>query len=205
DEVDRELFVNDRVPGDVEGHGRLPDAGPGGQDDEFGVLEAGGELVEVDKPGGNAANRARVLAAGALVDSRVRVLEGLVERRRVPRHALLGNFEDPALGRAQELFGRLRLVVGVAKDFGAGVNEVTGDRLIADDPGVILGVRGGRGRIPQLGQVDVAANVLELFELAQSLPQDDHVNGMTVVVDLLDRLEDLLVGVEVEVVGGFGV
>ena len=115
--------------------------------------------------------------------------------------AHLGDLEDLPLGVAEQFVGRLDLVVGVAEDFVAGVDQVADDRLLADDLGVVLDVGRRRGRVPQLGEVRVAADVLDVLLLPQPFGQRDQVDRVGLVVEGEDALEDFLVGVEVEVFG----
>ena len=76
------------------------------------------------------------------------------------------------------------------------------DRLLADDLGVILRVGGARGGVPQLGEVAVAADVLDELLLLEVVGERDGIDGHAVVdVELGGGLVDLLVGEDVEVVG----
>src|SRR5262249_338574 len=65
---------------------------------------------------------------------------------------------------------------------------------------IILRIRRRRRSVPQLAQVAVAPHVLDPGALLQRVGEDDHINGgAALVVDLRDRLEDLLMSVEVEI------
>ena len=75
-------------------------------------------------------------------------------------------------------------------------------RPVADDPGVVFGVGGGGGGVPQLRQISVAADVLDLAALLQLLGQQHHIDGLAaLVVKGDDCLMDFLMGVGVEILG----
>ena len=138
---------------------------------------------------------------GPGVDPLVGVVDRFLQRDVLAGDAQLGHFEDLPFGVAEQFVGRLGLVVGVAEDFVAGVDQVADDRLFADDLGVILDVGRRRGRFPQLGEIGIAADVLDVFLLPQPFGQRDQVDRVGFVVEGEDALVDLLVGVEVEVFG----
>ena len=61
--------------------------------------------------------------------------------------------------------GSIDLVVGVAEDFGRGVDQFANDRLLADDLGVPDGV--GRGR-HAFGDVEQERHAAEHLEIARA-------------------------------------
>src|SRR5262245_57368709 len=79
------------------------------------------------------------------------------------------------------------------------MNKVANDGLVADDAGVVLRLGGGGSRVPQLAQVRIAADIFDLLLLTEKLGQGHKIDGMTPIIESDDRLEDLLVGVLIEV------
>ena len=79
------------------------------------------------------------------------------------------------------------------------MDQVANDGLVADDLGVVLGIRGGRRSFPQFAEVAVAADVLDVLVRGQPLGEDDQVDRLTLVVEHTDAIVDLLMGVGVEV------
>src|SRR5437667_267256 len=67
-----------------------------------------------------------------LIDSVVSLAQRFFQRVGLAGDAHLGNVEDLALSRFQELVGGHDLIVGIAQDLGAGVNQMANDRLLAD-------------------------------------------------------------------------
>ena len=135
------------------------------------------------------------------VNSVVGLVEYLGESESLSSDALLGDVEDFSFGSFQELFGRHALVVGVTQDFGAGVDQTADKSLVADNLGIIFGVGGGRGGIPQLGQVVIAPHVIDLFLLLQIVGQGDQIDGFALIeVEGMDCLKDFLMVVGVKVV-----
>ena len=63
------------------------------------------------------------------------------------------------------------LVVGVAEDFGAGVDQRPQRGLLADDFGIVDGVGRVGDRLGDLGQIGRAADGLEIARLRQALDQ----------------------------------
>ena len=61
------------------------------------------------------------------------------------------------------------MIVGIAKYFGAGMDQKAYQRAIADDVGVIQRVGSRRGGVPQFGEIGVTADVLELFLFAKQI------------------------------------
>ena len=188
------------MAGNAQGEGCLPDARPGSDDDQLRVLQAGRLLIEVGEAGRQAADR-HVAALGAGVDAVVCLLQCLLQGVRLAGDAHLGDVQDLAFGRFQQLVGRLGLVVGVAEDLSAGVDQVADDCLVADDAGVVLGVGSGRGGVPELGQVGVAADVLDLLLFAQVLGQGNQIDRVAAVIQGHDGLVNFDVMVEVEILG----
>src|SRR5262249_9067615 len=131
------------------------------------------QVIQVDVAGRYAAGGLSML--GAEIDARISLVQSLLQRHRVAGQAELSDVENPALGGVQELVGGLDQVLSIFLDFGAGVDEVADDGLVANDAGVILGVGGAGGGIPQLGEVDIAASLFQELFFPQIIGQRDGV------------------------------
>ena len=80
--------------------------------------------------------------------------------------ALVVDGEDLLLGAADHFARVERRLVGVAEDFGAGVDQRPQRGLVADDLGVVDGVGGVGDRVEHLGQIGRAADGLEIARRA---------------------------------------
>ena len=130
--------------GDVEGERRLAHARAGGQHDQVRVLEPGGELVQLAEAAGDAGQVAPVVgelgqAVEGLLEQRVHVLE-------VAGDALVGDPEDDLLGPIDQLGRLAHPLVAERCDLGAGPDQPAVGGRVADDLGVVAGVRHRRHR-----------------------------------------------------------
>ena len=145
------LLVGD-VLGDVHRERRFAHAGAGGQDHQLAVVQAAGLAVEVAKADSRSRRRRACRPCG---------------RRAAPsRRSTTSRIDWTALSlrlsRIEKIFcsawlsrcgGFLRFVVGVAEDFGRGVDQRAERRFLADDLGVVGGVGGVGHRVDDLAQV----------------------------------------------------
>ena len=150
DEEHRPPQTDRHMLGDVHREGGLSHAGSGGEDDQLGVVQAPAERVEVGEARLHAADGVLVLHAG--VHPHHHVLEHRRDRLGVGRAPPLEDREDLLLGPGQQLPRLVRLVVGLAQDVGAGVDQVAQDRLVANDLGIVGGVGRVRHRLEHVGQ-----------------------------------------------------
>ncbi len=102
----------------------------------------------------------------------------------------------------QQLLCGVLVGIAVADDLGGAVDQLAADRLLAHDPGVILGVGRVGTAVDDLGQRLVAADLLELVAADQLVGQGDRVDPLAQVVHVADRLVDRLVHVAIEVRDG---
>ena len=169
EDADALLLADRRVLGDVEREARLADAGPGRDDDEVALLEAGRQRIEVREAGPDAADLA---AVGVQV---VEPVVGLVEERlqrgwKPDVDPLLADREQLRLGPVDRLLDLGGILVADAGDPARRADQVPQDRLALDDPGVLDGVdRGGR-LVREARQVGPAADRLELVRAARAPP-----------------------------------
>ena len=99
----------------VQGHRRLSNRWPRGEDDEFAVLESPAQRVEIREPGGNAAQVGNA-ARRARIHPSVDFSNCVLNCRRLTGDALFRDLEDFSFGVSQEFLCRLAVVVRVAQD-----------------------------------------------------------------------------------------
>ena len=126
------------------------------------------------------------LAGGELLEPVDLVVEDLREQAEVAGLLFVGDVEEQLLGPLGELARFAVALVDPALDLLAGAEQASQQRVLLDDLGVVLGVAGGRDLGGQLGDVVLAARLVDLVALGQRLGD----------AELVDRL-----GVRVEVVG----
>ena len=95
--------------------------------------------------------------------------------------AELGDVEDAPLGGVEQFLGRLILIERILLHFGASVNEMANDRFLPDDLGIMLDVTDGRGGLPELGQVLVAAHVGDQALFVQIIGQRHRVGRLALM------------------------
>ena len=127
---------------------RFAHAGPGGQDHQLGIVQAAGQLVEIDEAGFNAAVGVLMLHAG--IDAGQRFVQHVADRADLRVALGVEDAEDALLGPGQHLAGVDAGFVRLLDDVGAGVDQRAEHRLVADDAGVVLGVGGGGDFLAQL-------------------------------------------------------
>ena len=109
------------------------------------------------------------LAGGELLEPVDLVVEDLREQAEVARLLFVGDFEEQLLGPLGELARFAVALVDPALDLLAGAEQPPQQRVLLDDLGVVLGVAGGRDLGRQLGDVVLAARLLDLVALDQRL------------------------------------
>jgi len=175
---------------------RLPHRRSRREDDEISGLETAGETVEI----GESRRDPRDLLL-PLVE-RLDVLERRGDDRlhvhEADGVALLGHGEDAALGFVGEFRHVPVLLVSELGDGAGGLDQPAGQRLLVDDlrvPGEVGG--GGNDLVEQIDEL-VAPDRLEDAHGRQLVLDGDAVDGLTVAEQRAHRLEDLAVGVAVE-------
>ena len=123
------------------------------------------------------------------------------EQAEVARLLFVGDVEEQLLGPLGELARFAVALVDPALDLLAGAEQPPQQRVLLDDLGVVLGVAGGRHLRRQLGDVVLAARLLDLVALDQRLGDAELVDRLRGRVEVVDAAEDRRVLVEVEVVG----
>ena len=96
-------------------------------------------------------------------------MEDLGEQAEVARLLFVGDVEEQLLGPLGELARLAVALVHPALDLLAGAEQPPQQRVLLDDLGVVLGVAGGRHLGRQLGDVVLAAGLLDLVALDQRL------------------------------------
>ena len=180
--LDRDVF------GDVGDQRALAHRRPCGDDDQVAGLEAAGDRVDVAEAGGGAGQLG--LAGRELLEPVDLVVEDLREEPEVAGLLFVGDFEEQLLGPLGELARLAVALVDPALDLLAGAEQPAQQRVLLDDLGVVLGVAGGRDLGRQLGDVVLAARLLDLVALGQRLADAqlvDRLGGRVEVVDAARR------------------
>ena len=160
EEGDRQPSLHRHVLGDVGDDRALAHRRPRGDDDQVAGLEAAGDRVDVAEAGGGAGQLE--LAGGELLQPVDLVVEDLREQAEVARLLFVGDVEEQLLGPLGELARFAVALVHPALDLLAGAEQPPQQRVLLDDLGVVLGVAGGRHLGGQLGDVVLAARLLDL-------------------------------------------
>ena len=108
----------------------------------------------------------------------------------VARLLVVGDLEEQLLGPLGELARLAVALVDPALDLLAGAEQAAQQRVLLDDLGVVLGVAGRRDLRRQLGDVVLAAGLLDLVALGQRLGDAqlvDRLRGRVEVVDAARR------------------
>ena len=127
-----------------------------------------------------------------------RISESMPE---VARLLFVGDVEEQLLGPLGELARFAVALVHPALDLLAGAEQAPQQRVLLDDLRVVLGVARGRDLGRQLGDVVLAARLLDLVALDQRLGDAQLVDRLRRRVEVVDAAEDRRVLVEVEVLG----
>jgi hypothetical protein len=192
-----EPVVHRGGPGDVEGEGGLTDRGPGRDDDELAWVQPVGQGVEVGEAGGHADERPVVGADG--LDLVQGALQQVGQGAVVLGGATLGDTEHLRLSPVHDDVDVSLTAVPHLDDARAGLDEAAQDRPLADDLGVVAGVRRGRHTGDEGVDVRGPTDAGELSPLLQLGRQRHRVGRLAAPVQVEDRVVDGLVGGPVEV------
>lgn len=146
--------------------------------------------------------QARVLSCGLIVFP---ALDQLLHRR-VPPGGVLARVEgglerqQPGRGGLDHLFGVRVLGVAHRSHLRTGLDRLPQLPLVADDLGVVRGVRRRRHALDQGVQVGRAADLRDFATAGEFLPQRDRVDRLALAVHVDDGAVDRLVGGLVELV-----
>ena len=113
-----------------------------------------------------------------MADPLERLDERVLEEDELAVGAALGELEDELLGARDEL---LRLALAVPAELGdlaAGADQAAQRRRLADDLGVVAGVRARRHEEGELVQADAPADLLELAALLELVRERDRVDRL---------------------------
>ena len=190
-----------RVDGDVvrdlERERALSHRRAGREDDEVLRLEAGREVVEILEAARQAGHLGAFLVE--LVDALERLDERVLEEDELAVGAALGELEDEILGARDEL-GRLALAIPAElRDLAARADQAAESRRLADDLGVVAGVRARRHEEGELVQANATADLVELAALLELVRERDRVDRLVLRVEGERRAVDLPVRIAVEI------
>ncbi len=178
---------------------RLTDRRTRGDDDHLAWVQAVGQLVQLDEPGGHADHLAAAVADR--LDLVERALHDRGERLIVLAGAALGDGVDLGLGGVDDRVDLAVAGVTHLRDAGAGLDQAAQDGALGHDLGVVAGVGRGRHRGQQRVQVRRPAGPGDLPALGQLGRDGDRVGRLAPPVQVEDGVVDQLVGRLVEVVG----
>jgi hypothetical protein len=185
-------IVNQRM-----GRQALPNARSGCQDDEIGLLQAAGHLVEIGEAGGDADDGAASLVE--LVELVDILAQGLADGVEIGAADALADVEDELLGFFERGAG-VWLVVGDGGDLARRVNQPAQDGRALDDVPVVVHIGAGRHLVGERADVAHAADIFELAAPLELVRERDEVGRLAGLVELQHGLEDRAVGVAIEVV-----
>ena len=107
--------------------------------------------------------------------------------------------EYPLLRLIHDLLdGALSLVVHVPDDVGRGVDEPPKQRLVTDDPGMVIDVRRRRDRVEKFGEVRRAARRFDLIGVLELFIERDDVDHVPALKKAHHTSEKTAVGLPVE-------
>ena len=149
---------------------------PGGDNDQISTLEARREAVEIGEATRHAGDGAR--ARLQLLDPLHRRPDELLDANELFGTAKLRHLEHPVLGVVEHLARRAVAFVDVLDDAGRGLHETAQHRLVADDFGVVVDVRGCRDDVDQRRDVFHAAGSVEIAAPAQLVAQRDGIDDV---------------------------
>jgi hypothetical protein len=147
-----------------------------GENDQFGRLQAGEELVEFAVAGGDAGD-AFAFAENFLEAFEI-VTDDIFDRDETGFDAIFGEGKDLGFGAVEDGIGPVFAIESVLLNFVRGVNEITEHRLFLDDAGVMLDVGNARDAIHQRGKIGRAAGGFEFTATMEFFAESDEINGM---------------------------
>ena len=154
----------------------LAHAGPGGDEDQVGALEATGQLVEVGEPGGNAGNAA--LGLVHLVDFIQRAENDFLDGLEILAGLARRHLENLLFRRIQHPVDLLRLGVAHGGDVRGGGDQSAQQAFFLHDLGVEGDVGGGGHAIGERSDVGDAAGLLQRVFAAEDVNDRDEVDGL---------------------------
>ena len=190
------VIVHGNVLGHGQHEGRLTHSRTGSDDDEVGVLPARGHLVQL---------REAALQSAQTVGTRGRLLYQLVglgddgvDLRVVLLHVLLRDFEELSFGLLHQVVHVERLVERFRLDVAGEGDELTRQRLLRDDAGVILDMGRRSHLAAELCQVEGAAHLFQFAPLGELFLHGEDVHRLLVDGQVGDGGVDELMAVFVE-------
>ena len=190
-------MTDSQVGGHAETERRFPHARPGSDDNEIARLEARREPVEVAEARGDAGHvDAGLVERGDALEA---LLQQLLDVREVAGDTLLREIEDDLLRAVDELRGLARPVPAEPRDLASRPDEPAQRGRLADDLGIVAGVRGGRYERCQLMDPRASPNVLEISPPLELVDEGDRVDRLASAVERERAPVDSGVALAVEV------
>ena len=187
------------VLGDVDGPGGLAHARAGGDDDELGVLEAGGHLVELNVVGGEAGDFLALLVEG--VDGAEGAGDDFGDAGEAALDGGVGDVGETLFNVVEDGGGVFGLIGGGDHAVVEDAEELAEEALVLDDADVGLDVGVAGDALGEKGEVGGAADGVDLAALLKGVHDGDEVDGVAEGEEVDHDAVDTLVGVEGEVFG----
>src|SRR5438105_8631963 len=166
---DAGVVLDGGVLHDVQRQRCFSHGGAGGEDDQIGALEAGRVPIQSDEPAGNPGQRAG--SRLELFDALHRRPDELLYPNELFAAPELRDLEDAMLRVVEHFAGGAVPFVDILNDPGRRLDEATQDRLVADDPRVIVDVGSGRDDVGQPRDVFHAAGAVQIAPARQLVAQ----------------------------------
>ena len=182
---------------DVQRHGGLSHAGPGGQQDQVGLVQAGDGQIQVPQSGGQAGHRR--VAGGQLIEPVIHIQQHRGDGCQSPGGPPLPDGVDPLLRRLQHVLAAVCALLDHSGHVPRRLGDAPQQGLVLDDGHVLPHVgRSGRG-VHQLEDV-VAGDILVVDPVFPHVLQHRHrVDGEGEVEHGVNGLVDLPVLPDIEV------
>jgi hypothetical protein len=196
----RNVAFDGRVLRDVQHEGRLAHGRTGRDDHEVRRLEAERHLVEVREPRRHAGEVAAARAQH--LDALHRGPEQRLDLDEPLGAAAVVELEDLALGEVEQLGHVGRALVAFAHERGGRLDQPPPQRLLADDPAMVLHVRRGRDLVEEAAEIFLAAGAGEIPALLELVGEREGIHHRAGVVHGHHRTEQPAVALAVEHVLG---
>ncbi len=185
------------ILGDVQGKGGLAHARPAGDDDQIGVLEPRGDVVDLVETGRHPCDQ--FLFGIEPLDRFEAVLDDVPDRVERGTDLVFGDLEDGMFRLVQDAVDVHAGIVALVEDLGGRADETAQDALFLDDLGVIGDVDRRGDIVHQRGEIGRSPDLFHPFLILEDVAQGDQVARLVPVGKLDDGGKDLPVGLAVEV------
>ena len=170
EDADRLALAHRNVLGDVQRERCLADRRSRGEDDQVGLLQPLGDLVDIRVAGPQAHQLSAVLVHA--IELLVCFAEQVADRGEPVDGAPFADSEEFGLGAVDRLGDVGGILVADRGDATGGADQAPQHRLSLDDLRVLLGVDGGRRSIAEVGECGASADLFDLTAWSDSALED---------------------------------